>query len=82
MMIRPNKYTDVKLSILGVSAEILHALKEEQSQKYTHLLVNVSNRIGDGAKTNFLLALVFLFSLGKIKYHQEVDVIELLANQG
>lgn len=77
MMLKPNKYTDIGLSVVGLSAEVLLQLKTDPSQKYNQLFGRVANKLGDGAKENFLLALVFLFSLGKIKYYQGEDVIEL-----
>lgn len=78
MMLKPNKYTDISLSVIGLSAEILQQLKSDQSQTYNQLFGHVSSKLGDGAKENFLKALVFLFSLGKVKYYQNKDVIELV----
>lgn len=58
-MLKPNKYTDVSLSVIGVSAEILAQLKKEPSQKYNGLRNKVVYRLGDSAKQNFLLHLRF-----------------------
>jgi hypothetical protein len=77
-MIKPDKYTDVGLSVVGVGAEILLQLKKEPSQKYNSLQSKVIFRLGPAAKQNFLLALVFLFSLGKIRYHKKEDAVEYL----
>lgn len=77
-MLKPNKYTDVSLSVIGVSAEILAQLKKEPSQKYNGLRNKVVYRLGDSAKQNFLFALTFLFSMDKIRYHKKEDAIELL----
>jgi len=78
MMLRPNKYTDIGLSVVGISSEILRLLKTDPAQKYTQLLGKVAHRLGEEAKINFLLALTFLYSLGKIEYHKDEDVVELV----
>ena len=79
-MIRVTKYTDINLSVIGISAEILKVLQEDCTQKYNHLLGKIINRKGEQAKENFSLALSFLFLMGKIQYYQKEDVIEFLGN--
>ena len=78
MMLKPNRYTDIALSVVGLSAEILLQLKYNPTQKYNQLLSHITGKLGEESKQNFLLALVFLFSLGKIEYHKKEDVIELV----
>ncbi len=80
-MLKPNKYTNVGLSVIGISAEILFQLSKEPSQKYNRLLRKIMYRLGENAKTNFLPALLFLFSTGKIKYYSKEDAIELLHDE-
>lgn len=78
-MIKPNKYTHVGSSIIGLSAEIIKVLKLDPSQKYNILLDKIIYRKGEDAKANFTLALSFLFLLGKIAYYPEEDVVTLLS---
>lgn len=80
-MLKPNKYTDIQLSVVGISAEILSQLKNEPLQRYNSLQKKVAYRLGESSKENFLFALVFLFSLSKIKYYKREDAIELLKNK-
>lgn len=77
-MLKPGKYTNVSLSVVGISAEILSQLKKEPIQRYVNLQNKITYRLGESAKKNFLFALIFLFSLGKIRYHKKEDAIELL----
>lgn len=77
-MIEPTKYTNIDLCTIGLSVEIIKILKNESVQKYNDLLSKVLYNKGDGAKENFLIALSFLYLLGKIKYHKEEDVVEFL----
>lgn len=78
MKITPTKYTNVDLSVLGLSAEITKILKDVQVEKYDRLFRKVIRRKGTMAKTNFVYALVFLYSIGKVKYYPEQDTLELI----
>lgn len=77
-MLKVNKYTNINLSIAWISFDILKLLKEDKLQKYNDIYNKIIYKKGASAKENFLLALSFLFILGKIKYYQWDDVIELL----
>ncbi len=77
-MIRPTKYTNIDVSIIGLSAEIIKLLSVDRSLKYNNILGKIIHIKGESAKENFLLALNFLYMLGKIKYYPEEDVLELL----
>ena len=77
-MIKPTKYTNINLSVIGLSIEVLKILKEDYAQEYNQILGKIIFRRGKQAQENFLLALSFLFLMGKIKYHPKEDVIELI----
>lgn len=77
-MLRPNKYTNVSTSVVGISAVLLAQLRNEPAQKYRQLETNTLSQLSDSAKNNLPLALIFLYSLGKIRYHQKEDVVELI----
>ena len=79
-MLKPNKYTHVGLSVIGISFEILSLLKAEKLQKYNQILGRIIYKNGKEAKVNFLSALNFLYILGRIKYHPKEDVIELISD--
>jgi hypothetical protein len=79
-MLRITKYTNIDLSVVGISVEIIKILKEDRLQKYNQILGKVINKKGKQAQINFALALSFLFLMGKIKYYQKEDVIEFLKN--
>lgn len=78
-MIKPNKYTNVDLSVIGLSAEILKLLKKDQTLKYNQILDKIVYIKGEEAKENFLLSLCFLFLLGKIAFQKTDDIIEFLS---
>lgn len=78
-MIKPTKYTNLDLSVLGLSTEILRLLMIDSSLKYNQILGKIIHLKGEAAKENFLLALSFLYLLGKVDYYPEEDAIMLLS---
>lgn len=77
-MIKPSKYTNIDLSVIGLSSEILKLLLSENPLKYNQVIGRIIHKKGEGVKQNFLLALSFLYLIGKIEYMPNEDVIKLI----
>ena len=75
-MLKPTKYTNVDLSLLAISCELLKLFKKNKTATSTELLNKIIQRKGIEAKNIFLPALSFLFLLGKIEYHKKTDIME------
>jgi hypothetical protein len=78
MMIRPNKFTNPHFSVVHVSALIIKFLKENQILKFDELLILLIEETDKQVKDVFISALSFLFLLGKIKYHKNIDSFEFI----
>ena len=76
-MLKPNKFTDAKNCVVYNSYKILSFLKGKKGATYNEVLKNQIDIIGDDAIHLFLLSLDFLFVLGKIKYSEENDFLEI-----
>ena len=72
-MIKPDRHTNPKYSILNISTVILSELNVFYSIQYDNLLDKITDTLGDEAKINFPYALNFLFLLGKLNYEQTTD---------
>ena len=72
-MIKPDRHTNPKFSILNISTLILTELNAFYAINYDSLLNKIVNILGEEAKINFPYALNFLFLLGKLTYEQETD---------
>lgn len=72
-MIKPDRHTNPKYSILNISTVVLSELNAFYAVPYDRLLNNIVNILGEEAKVNFPYALNFLFLLDKLKYEQETD---------
>ncbi len=77
-MIAPHKYLDLNLSILNLGGFILNIVKTDGAIKYNELLEKVILARGINAKEVFLPTLSFLYILGKIEYHNNIDTIEFI----
>ena len=75
-MIKPHKYLDLDSCVIFVSSVILKRLRETSVAKYDELVEWVGTSHGEKAQYNLSSALGFLFILGKIEYHSDIDSIE------
>lgn len=76
-MISPNKYTNINLSVIGISSTILEILKKEDILTYEQLLFKIVGIKWELVKQNFLESLIFLHILWKIEYFNSSDTIKL-----
>jgi hypothetical protein len=75
-MIKPTKYSDLNLSVVAISSEILQISKHGRFHTYDNVFSKILHKKGDTAKEVFIYALNFLFAMGLIDYHKKEDVIE------
>lgn len=76
-MLKPGKHLNPQLSVIHIGGLIIKELKPRGMLKFDELLTNLSHTLGPKVKEVFLPSLSFLFLLGKIQYHQQIDSFEL-----
>ena len=72
-MIRPDRHTNLDLSVVNISSFILKELNVFYDISYDTLLEKVTDTLGEQSRENYPYALNFLFLLGKIRYDQGND---------
>lgn len=72
-MIKLDRHSNPKFSLINISSIILSELNAFYSIQYDGLLQKVINILGEEAKVNFPYALNFLYLLGKLNYEQNTD---------
>lgn len=72
-MIKLDRHTNPKFSMINISSVILSELNAFYSVQYDSLLKKVINILGDEARINFPYALNFLYLVGKLTYEQNTD---------
>jgi hypothetical protein len=75
-MIKPDRYTDPKISVINISSLILSELNDFYAIQYDNLLKKVVKVLGDDAKSNFPYALNFLFLSDRLKYDRKTDTFK------
>ena len=77
-MLKPNKYTNVNISLVAIVADILKLFQKSHDYTYADLLNKIIHKKGIEAKNVFLPALNFLFLLGKVEYNKKGDIIKYI----
>ncbi len=71
-MITPDKYFDLKNSVINVSASIIKALQKINVLTYDELEMEIHKTLGEDSRNIFPYALNFLFLLNKIEYNNSI----------
>jgi len=77
-MLKPDKHTNLKLSVFNIAAIIIRLLKESEILKYDELLSSVIKETNQSSKELFIKANSFLFLLKKIEYLPNLDSLRLV----
>ena len=72
-MIKPDKHTNLDVSLINVVSFILKEFKFSKRISYDKLLEDVVDHLGDDVKELYPYSINFLFLLGKITYQQNTD---------
>ncbi|WP_158856306.1 ABC-three component system middle component 8 [Lunatibacter salilacus] len=77
-MLKPDKHTDIKYSIVFLSAVMMKEILENGIIKYDDLKNSLTGKIGKGITENYEYTLSYLFMLGKIEYVDKLDSIKAI----
>lgn len=77
-MIKPEKYLNLNLSVLEISALIIKYLKKNNYLYYNEMIDRITKAKGENAKEVILPSLNLLFALGKIEYIEKIDSLRLI----
>jgi hypothetical protein len=77
-MLRPDKHTDIKYSIVFLSAVMMREILDNGIIKYDDLKNSLTDKIGKKIAENYEYSLSYLFILGKIEYVDKLDSIKVI----
>ena len=72
---------NLDLSVLRVSAMVLHEAQKKRLVGFEELRKRVMRQAGEDADLVFVPALSFLYLLGKIEYHLKNDTVEYIERE-
>lgn len=75
-MLKPDKHTDIKYSVVYLSAIMMKEIQQSGIIKYDELKNILMQKIGNKANENFEQALSFLYLLDRVNYLKELDSIK------
>lgn len=76
-MLKPDKHTNPKLSIINIAGLIINELKQKEIATYDELLSSLIKQTNESVKEIFSYANSFLFLLGRIEYIPNLDSLRL-----
>lgn len=76
-MLVPNKHTDIRYSILHISAIIMEEMQRSGIVNYDDLKNSIISRVGKEIGDTFEYSLSFLYLINKINYNQQSDTVTL-----
>jgi hypothetical protein len=74
-MIKPDKYTNLNLSLVNIGGVVLKSLCNCTIQKYEDLENHVTSVLGENSKLLFVPALSFLYAIGKSSVKRLTDKV-------
>lgn len=77
-ILTPTKHTKIKYSVIYISGIILKYVQKESIVKYEDLKEMLINNLGVKVKSRLNFSLVFLYSIGKVKYLTDLDAIAII----
>lgn len=75
--LKPSKHTNLRYSIINISAQILKEIKANSIIEYHELLERLQLTIGKDVKILFHISLSFLYMHKKIEYLKDFDCFRL-----
>ncbi len=77
MYLVPNKYTNISKGVIGISAKIIDILLKEKAAPLSSIYGRIAIKDGDEIFENFVLSLCFLYSIDRITYDLDRDLVEM-----
>lgn len=75
-MLKPDKHTEIKYSVVYLSVLMMKEIQQSGIIKYDDLKNTLTQKIGNRVNENFEQALSFLYLLDKVNYLKEMDSIK------
>lgn len=77
-MLIPNRFSNLKFSIINITALIIEFLKQEKRASIEEVLAYLRFYSDEYNRDDVCLSVTFLFALVKIEYSEKSDAIKLV----
>ena len=76
-MLTPNRFTNLKFSLLNTTALVIDYLLQENKATTKELLTHLNNFSKEFDREDIVKSVTFLYALGKVDYSEKSDRITL-----
>ena len=77
-MLVPNRFSNLKFSLINVTALVIDLLLQENKATVKDILTHLRNYSKEFSRDDVLHALTFLYAVGRIKYSEKQDQVTLM----
>lgn len=77
-MLAPNRFSNLKFSIVNVTALVIDFLLQENKATVKELVEHLSNFSSEFGRDDVRQAITLLYALGKVEYSEKNDVVKLI----
>lgn len=74
-MLLPNRFSNLKFSLINITALVIDYLLQEQKATIDDLLSHLKNFSSDFERDDVSRAVTFLYALGKVEYSENKDQV-------
>ena len=78
-MLLPNRFSNLKFSLLNITALVIDCLTQDEKITVSELTAHLKKFSQELEREDVVLALTFLYSLGKVEYSLKKDTVWLLS---
>lgn len=79
-MLTPNRFSNLKFSLLNVTSLVIDYLLQEQKASINSVVTHLQHYSKEFDRDDVRLAITFLYALGKVNYSEKSDQISLVHN--
>lgn len=77
-MLVPNRFSNLKFSLLNITALVIDCLLQEDKATTKELTTHLNNFSKEFDRDDVLRAVTLLYALGKIEYSEKHDLVKLI----
>lgn len=80
-MLKPHRFMDFDYSLVNVASQVVQCLRERGKNKLHEILSYTKTSCEEINEQDVMLAISFLYLLGKVEYIKETDLVCICGNK-
>ena len=80
-MLKPHRFMNLDYSLVNVASQVVQCLKERGNNQLHEVLSYAKTSCEEINEQDVILAISFLYLLGKVEYRKETDLVCICGNE-